>query len=136
MKYDLELIQHVNLFEKKTHAMVKDCFFENGLLVFVVMPGQAKKAVGKNGVNVKKLSSMTNKKIKIVEFSDNPINFIRSFISPIESENIKLEENVIIIQSNSTKDKGILIGRNSKKLSDLKKITKKYYTEVKDIKIA
>ncbi|MFH1376773.1 MAG: NusA-like transcription termination signal-binding factor [Candidatus Woesearchaeota archaeon] len=135
MKYDLETIQFINLFEKKTQTNVKDCFFENGLLIFIVMPGQASKAVGKQGINVKQLASLINKKIKIVEFNENPIRFIKSYIAPITAEDITAENDVIFIKASSTKDKGMLIGRDANRLNHLKKITQKYYPNVKDIKI-
>lgn len=135
MKYDLNLIRYINLFEKKTNTQIKDCFFEEELLIFVVMPGQVSKAVGKQGINIKQLSNLINKRLKVVEFSADPIIFIKSFIAPIEAEEIKLEENIILIKPKSTKDKGMLIGRDSKKINNLKKIAKKYYENIENIKI-
>jgi NusA-like KH domain protein len=135
MKYNLQQIQYVNLFEKKTKTHVKDCFFYQDRLVFIVMPGQASKAVGKLGTNVKYLSNLTKKKIKIVEFSDNPVEFIKSFIAPIEPAEITLENKIITIKPKTVKDKGHLIGRDSKNIKAIKEITKKYY-DIENIKIA
>jgi transcription termination/antitermination protein NusA len=135
MKFNLETIQYINYFEKITRSSVKDCFFEEEKLIFVVRPGQARKAIGKQGANVKKLSEKINKKIKIIEFNEDPVKFIRSFISPIRPKNIEKEENIIKIEAESTKDKGLLIGRNAKNLENLKKHVQKYFVEIEDIKI-
>lgn len=135
MKYNLELIQYINHFEKITGTRVKDCFYEEEKLIFIVNPGQASKAVGKEGINAKKFSFQTNKRIKIIEFNEDPIRFINSLISPIRAENITLEEKVVKIKASSTKDKGLLIGRNSKNLENLKKVVQKYFQDIEDIKI-
>ena len=135
MKYNLEIIQFINFFEKLTKTRVKDCFFEEEKLIFIVNPGQASKAVGKNGINAKRFVEKTNKRIKIIEFNPNPTIFIKSLISPIKAESIEKEDKNIIITSNSTKDKGLLIGRNSKNLENLKKLVKKYFEDIQDIKI-
>lgn len=135
MKFNLETIQYINYFEKITKTSVKDCFFDEDKLIFVVKEGQARKAVGKQGINVKKFSEKTNKKIKIIEFNEDPVKFIRSFISPIKPKNIEKEEGVVKIEVESTKDKGLLIGRNAKNLENLKKHVQKYFVEIEDIKI-
>ncbi|MCD4760147.1 NusA-like transcription termination signal-binding factor [archaeon] len=135
MKLNLETIQFINFFEKVTRIRAKDCFFEEDKLIFIVNPGQASKAVGKQGVNAKKFTEKTNKKIKIIEFNPNPEIFIKSLISPIKAETIEREQNTIKITPKSTKDKGLLIGRNAKNLENLKKLVKKYFQEIEDIKI-
>ena len=54
MKINLELIQYINYFEKTTRSKVKDCFFEDQKLIFIVQPGQARIAIGKQGININK----------------------------------------------------------------------------------
>ena len=135
MKFNLETIQYINYFEKITRTSVKDCFFDEDKLIFVVKSGQARKAIGKQGINVKKFSEKVNKKIKIIEFNEDPVKFVKSFIAPIKPKNIEKEENIIKIEAESTKDKGLLIGRNAKNLENLKKHVRKYFVHIKDIKI-
>jgi transcription termination/antitermination protein NusA len=135
MKFNLETIQYINYFEKITRTSVKDCFFDEDKLIFVVKSGQARKAIGKQGINVKKFSEKVNKKIKIIEFNEDPVKFVKSFIAPIKPKNIEKEENIIKIEAESTKDKGLLIGRSAKNLENLKKHVQKYFVEIEDIKI-
>ncbi|MBT6995792.1 NusA-like transcription termination signal-binding factor [Candidatus Woesearchaeota archaeon] len=135
MKINLELIQYINYFERTTKSKVKDCFFEGEKLIFLVQPGQARIAIGKQGINVKKFTEKTGKKIKIIEFNEDPLIFVKSLISPVRADNIEQEEETIIITVQSTKDKGLLIGRNAKNLENLKKHVQKYFVHIKDIKI-
>jgi NusA-like KH domain protein len=134
-KLDQDTISLINLFESKTRARVKKFFEFNEMLVFIVNEGDGSKAVGKRGANVKLLNNLLRKKIKIVEFSSNPVKFIKGFIYPIVAEDITIEEKVVSIKAGSIREKGILIGRESKNLNKLKELVKIYYSEVEDIKI-
>ncbi|HHI04241.1 MAG TPA: hypothetical protein ENL45_01715, partial [Candidatus Woesearchaeota archaeon] len=70
IKYDLSLMKFMSFFESLTNTKLKDCFVDkNEMLVFVVEENQIAKAIGKNGVNVKRIKERLNRKIKIVEFN-------------------------------------------------------------------
>jgi len=132
MKLDKDLIQKINLFEKLTHARVKDVFSFNGFLI-IVNCGDIGKAVGKNGVNIKKYSDMIREKVKVVEFHHNPIPFLKNLIMPLKVEGMEEEEGFINISADH-KTKGLLIGRNQKNLEGYNKIFKKYFDSVIRIK--
>ena len=91
IKYDLSLITLIALFEKTTHAQVKDCFQDNVLsrLTFVVQLGELSKAVGKFGANVKHLEAKLKKKIRIVEFDPDKLVFIRHMVLPLQIQGIE-----------------------------------------------
>ncbi len=133
-KYDLKTIQFINMFESMTHTNVKNCFFYNEMLVFIVSEHQGRKAVGMKGKNVKQLNNLLNKKIKVVEYSSEPVKFIKSFISPIVAEDINVDGKMMNIKVSSTKDKGVLIGRDSRNLSMLRDLVKKYF-DLDNVKI-
>ena len=135
MKLDLEQIQTINLFEKITKVSARDCFEFGGKLVFLVPEKKIFLAVGKGGSNVEKMSRLLKKKIKIVAYSEDPVNFIKSFVSPIKPEEIVQEGNTIIIKVAVVSERAILIGRNSQNLKSLKEIIKKYYKGVENILI-
>ena len=125
MILDIDLIQKINLFEKLTHARVKGMFNFNGFLI-VVNFGEIGKAVGKNGVNVKKFSSMINEKVKVVEYNNNPVTFLKNLIMPLKVDDIEEEDGFIKINADN-KTKGLLIGRNQKNLEGYNKIFKGYF---------
>lgn len=134
VKINQESMKIITLFENKTNSHVKDFFEYNDILIFIVGENEASKAVGKGGANVKNLSILLRKKIKIVEFNPQPVNFIKGFIYPIGAEEITNDDGVITIKVASTREKGLLIGRESRNLNKLKEIVKRYY-DVQDIKI-
>ena len=115
MKLNRDLIQYIGLFEKITRTGVKNCFFQGECLVFVVNPGQKSKAIGKNAINVKKVSNLIKKRVKIIEFNQDPVKFINGYIYPVEAETVVVDDGVEV-KVKSSKDKGLLIGRNKKNL--------------------
>ncbi len=134
IKYDLDLMKFISLFESLTNANVKDCISNEDMLIFIVDEGQIGKAVGKNGANVKRLSSMLKKKLKVVEFNADKLQFIKNYIYPLKATDIQEENNIITISGPDTKTRGLLIGRNAKNLNDLKDIVKRFF-EFEDIKV-
>jgi transcription termination/antitermination protein NusA len=131
IEYDLRLIGFINIFEKISRAKVKDCFEEEGVLVFVVQQGEARKAIGKGGETVKKLSDKFRKKLKIIEFNNDPKIFIRNLLFPLKPK-VELKEDHLVIVSKDNKEKGQIFGREKSRLKKLQAIVKKYFkVEVK-----
>lgn len=133
IKYDINLMKYMQLFESITQAKLKDCIATE-YLIFIVEENEIGKAIGKRGSNVKRLESLLNKKIKIVEFSLDVKQFIRNFVMPLEVKDINEENNIITIFGFDTKTKGLLIGRDRKNLENLKDIVGRYF-KVEDIRV-
>jgi len=122
---NLEQIQQINLFEKLTKARVKELITSNDSYIFIVEQGDINKALGKQAINIKKLSFMLRKKIKIVEFSQDIIKFTNNLFYPLKPE-ISLHENTIEISSD-TKTKALLIGRDRRNFNIYSKLLKEYF---------
>ncbi len=131
MILDKDLIQKINLFENLTRARIKDVFNFNGLLI-VVNFGDLGRAVGKNGVNIRKYSSMINERVKVVEFNPNLMMFLKNLVMPLVIEHVEEKDGFINVSAD-TKTKALLIGRNQKNLESYNKILKKYFN--KELKI-
>ena len=129
MKIDITLIGYINTFENLTRTQVKDCFInKNNQVVFVVKYGQGSKAVGKKAFNLKKIERLLNKKIKIIEFNENPEEFVKNVIYPLKSPEIKLlNEKDLTIKTDSTHLKALLLGRDKANLKELQDIMNKYF---------
>lgn len=127
-KYNLEIINHINLFENITKARVKDCFTDDkGKFIFIIEKGDLGKAIGKNAVNIKRLEDMLKKRIKVVGFDDDVIKFVANYIYPLKAESITMDNNLIKIKANGVSTKSLLIGRDSRNIGMLKKVVKKYF---------
>ena len=121
---DMRFIRYLNLFDKITGVKSKNCFFYNNFLMFSIPDNLVSKAIGKKGGNVKKLSSIINKKIKIIALPDNvgeTERFVSEIIAPVHFKNLEITHDEIIITA-SKQDKAAIIGRNKVRLSELKKI--------------
>jgi N utilization substance protein A len=125
-KFDLETIQQINLFEKLTGAKLKDIILREETVSYIVQEGEIKKAIGKEGNNVRKLGRITRKRIKIIEFKPNPILFIKNLINPIKPKSIELSGSNIEIEADR-KTKGLLIGKNQQNLKVFREILKDYF---------
>ncbi len=112
----MRIMGYISIFEKitKTHAV--DFLESNGQLIFFVNEGKASKAVGKAGVNIKKLTHLLKKKVKIIQLTKDPIKFIEGLIHPIKPAIIEVHGDRAIVQLSSVEDKARVIGRNASRL--------------------
>ena len=99
-KLDLRVIGFINSFENMTGAKVKDAFEDkNEGIVFVVNQGEIGKAIGKSGANIKRVGFRMKKRVKVIEYNDNPLDFVKNAIYPVQADSIELEnDNTIVIK--------------------------------------
>ena len=136
IKFDVEAIKLLSLFENVTRVKARDSFSDNNYLIFVVGIGEAGRAVGKGGANIKRLAAMLKKKIKIVEHSEDMVTFIGNMIYPLKVDSAEVDMNqVVVLQSNDTKTKGLIIGKNAQNLRKLEENVKRYFPQLKEIKV-
>lgn len=135
IKYDVNTMKLLTLFESITMAKVKDCFEKNGLIIYVVEPGQIGKAVGKGASNIKRLERMTGKKLRVIEFSEDLVGFVAKLIFPNKAKDIKYEDEIVTITPEDSRSRGYLIGRAGEILRINEEIAKRYFNELKEIKV-
>jgi len=133
--YDAALMKIMSLFENVTRARIKDCIIQDNQLLFVVQPNEIAKAIGPKGKNVKKLEAMLKKRIKIVEFNEEPATFIKGLVHPLQVREVNEEDGVFTITAADLKTRGLLIGRNASHLRAFESIVKRYFP-IKELKVA
>ena len=131
IKYDINLMKFISLFETLTRAKVKDCI-EGDPLIFVVKKGEIGKAIGKKGANIRKVENLIKRKIKIIEFDEDIIVFVSNIIAPVKAEEITKKDNIIVIKDSDPKTKGKIIGRDSQNRKFCRKIVSRYF-DIDDI---
>jgi NusA-like KH domain protein len=127
VSYNMEVIGYINLFEKVTRSHVKDCFFSEGKLVFIVQPGQLRFALGKQGANVKRVSSLLKKDIRVYEFNPSPEKFVANLMYPIRPKEVVREDEEVVIRANDVREKGQIFGRDKVRLKRMQEIVSKYF---------
>lgn len=134
-KVDMETLRLIALFEKVTRARVKDCVLFKDRLTFIVEEGQLWQALGKDRVNLLKLEQLLNRKVKIVSFHPDKLQFIVNLIHPLRVVDIREdEEGVVTIKGGDTKTKGLMIGARAQNLRATEGIVRMYF-ECKEIKV-
>ncbi len=132
--YNVDMLQTIGMFEKFTHARVKDAFYIKETLTFIVMQGDKFKALGKELSNLKRMEQMLQKKIKIVEFDSDVVKFVSNLIHPFKVESIVHQEKTIVITDQDMKTKGLLIGAKAQNLRLYEGIVKKYF-DIEEIRV-
>ena len=94
IKFTAEEMRYIALFESITGATVRDCIIdeENNRIIFVVKEGQIGMAIGRRGKNIRLLERMTGKKHEIIEYSDDPAQFIRNALKPAKVQEVRITE--------------------------------------------
>jgi len=127
VKLDQETLGLSSLMERVTQTRVKDCFQDVDTIYFVVAPGDLGKAIGKGGVNVKRVQNELGKRIKVIEYSDDLARFIRNIIYPLSIEKITIQENKVLLEDQSKKAKSLLIGREGKHLELINRAIQRFF---------
>ena len=136
IKYDVSLIKTMSLFETVSRTDLKDSFIDkNDLMVFVVDEQFMSRAIGKAGANVKRLESLLNRKIKILGFTPNLLQFVRNLLYPLQVGDISEQAGIVTINGNDPRTKGLLIGKNSQNLKNNLSIIQRYFEDIKEIKV-
>ncbi len=134
IKYDMALMKYMHLFESLTGSTLKDCILNDSQIIFIVNENEIGKSIGKKGSNVKRLEKVLKKKIKIVEFSDDVVQFVYNLLLPMKVKDITNDNGSILIVGGDVKTRGQLIGRNGRNLEVLKNIITRYF-KIESIKI-
>ena len=126
-KLDLKTIGYITTFEKITRTSAVDFFEKKGQLIFLTKENTAGKAVGRGGINIKKLSNMLNRKVRIVELTKDPKKFLTHLIFPIKPASIEQEKDIIIIKASTTEDKARMIGRDANNFQLVNLLLERHY---------
>ena len=132
VKFDVSTMQTMMLFEKVTHVACKDCILNEGYL-FIVPDALMGKAIGKQGVNIKKLESLLKKKVKVVGFVDDISIFVMHLIAPLRASP-SFESGVLTLTGKDHQSRGLLIGRDKKHLDFITSVVKRYF-DVEEVKV-
>ena len=125
----MQFIRYINLFTRITNIKTNHCFEYNNAIVFAVPRSLVSKAIGANNSNLRTLSEIIRKKIKIVAIP-NGIEDIENFVSvityPVRFKSIEVNEDSAIINANN-QSKASLIGRDKRRLEEMKNVLDQYF---------
>ena len=126
---DMQFIRYANLFNRITRIRTNHCFEYNNMIVFAVPRVFVAKAIGKDNSNLKRLSEILRKKIKIIAIpngKEDIENFVSVLVSPVKFKAIELKDDAATIKA-VTQSKAMLIGRNKVRLNEIQNILGQYF---------
>lgn len=126
---DMTCMRYLNLFGKITGVSTKNCFSYNHALVFAVPGSMLSRAIGEHGSNLKRISAILGKRIKVVATPRNENDagkFFSIIVAPLTLRGIEIFPSEIVISSN-VHNKASLIGRDKARLIELDKISKEFF---------
>jgi transcription termination/antitermination protein NusA len=132
--FNNDIIKYMSIFTNVTNTDLKDCIDTKGRLIFIVDENQIGKAIGKQGINVRKLEDRLKRKIKIIEYSKDAIQFIKNVVYPNKVRDIENQDNTYMITPMDSFNRGLLIGRNAVNLREYESIVKRYF-EIKELRV-
>jgi N utilization substance protein A len=97
-----------------TKSTAIDCMMDERFdrIIYVIRPGDMGLAIGKKGENIRRMQKVLGKKIEMVEYSENPDEFIANMFRPAPLSAVKKDDTgrvSIILEKRG--DLGIAIGK-------------------------
>ena len=132
---DMQDLRYLKLFSKITRVNTRYFFMYNNMLVFFVPKNLVQKSMGEKAKNLKKMSEILKKRIRVVALPNNLKDlkgFIEAIIHPLTFQGLEIKENEIILSAGKM-SKAALIGREKRRLKEMQKIIKFFFK--KDFKI-
>jgi N utilization substance protein A len=132
IKLGSDEMRYIALFESLTGASVLDCviFEKEGKLVFVVKEGDMGLAIGKGGSKVQRAKQIMGKSIEVVEYSDDPVRFIKNALSPAKVMGVNIVEREgkkFAHVEVEDKDKGLAVGRGGRNIQRAKVLALRHH---------
>ncbi|MEK6884890.1 MAG: NusA-like transcription termination signal-binding factor [Nanoarchaeota archaeon] len=133
-KIDMQFIRYMNLFSRVTKMSAKHCFNYNNMVVFVIPRFAIERAIGRNNENLKQLSEIIGKRIRVVAEPagiKDLKDFVKIIVSPIEFEKIDVHDTdkgkEAVIATSGREAKAMLIGRARAREGELREILEQYF---------
>jgi len=125
-------MRYISLFEAATGASIIDCVEQGDLIAFVVSPGNVPKVLAGRGIKVQRFSKLVRKRVKVIEYSDDPAKFLENALLPARViEPIRIMERTdgrkIAIVTVDPRDKGIAIGKEGRTIELIRLLLRRHH---------
>jgi N utilization substance protein A len=133
IKLTSDELRLISLFQSITSATARDCIVDDKKerVIFVVNKGQMGLAIGKGGTTIRQLQNVVAKKVELVEYSDDPSEFIRNILNSGMINEVKINERIDgtmqAIVSVDAKKKGVVVGREGRNAEKARLLAKRYF---------
>jgi len=133
IKLSTDQMRLMSLFQNVTGATARDCVEDEkqNRVIFVVNEGKMGLAIGKGGSHIKNLQNIVKRNVEIVEYSEDPIKFLKNILNPKLVSEVKLNKRddgtLQAIVTVDPKKKGIVVGREGRNAEKARLLAKRYF---------
>jgi transcription termination/antitermination protein NusA len=133
IKLTSDELRLISLFQSITSAIARDCVVDEKMerVIFIVNKGQMGLAIGKGGATIRQLQNVVAKKVELVEYSDDPSEFIRNILNSDMVNEIRINDKmdgtrqaIVIVDA---KKKGVVVGREGRNAEKARLLAKRYF---------
>lgn len=133
IKLTSDELRLMSLFQNITGAVARDCIVDEKMdrVIFIVNKGQMGLAIGKGGSTIKQLQNVVSRKVELVEYSDDPIEFLRNVLNSEMINEIKISDRldgskqaVVVVDS---RKKGVVVGKEGRNAEKARLLAKRYF---------
>jgi N utilization substance protein A len=133
IKLTSDELRLISLFQSITSATARDCIVDDKMerVIFIVNKGQMGLAIGKGGATIRQLQNVVAKRVELVEYSDDPSEFIRNILNSDMINEVKMNERVdgtkqavVIVDA---RKKGVVVGREGRNAEKARLLAKRYF---------
>ncbi|MBP2134602.1 N utilization substance protein A [Methanomicrobium sp. W14] len=114
-----------------TKSTALDCVMDDTYdrIIYVIKKGDMGFAIGKDGVNIKKLQKILGKRIEMVEENSDIKGFIENIFKPAHIGDVRADEesHKLNVYVESKSDLGIAIGKNGCNVEKARILTRRYF---------
>ncbi len=128
---DMQLMRYINLFGRTTKVSTTKVFYYNNQIIFAVPKAKVSLAIGRGACNIKKISEILRKKIKVVimpavDDVEGIKKFVADVVAPIEINGVEMKGGSIVVNG-GRQSKAALIGRNRMREKELADVLKDFF---------
>jgi transcription termination/antitermination protein NusA len=133
IKLTSEELGLMSLFQNVSGATARDCILDakRERVIFVINQGQMGLAIGKAGANIKNIQQLIGKPVELVEWSEEPRQFIMNALNAELVSDVRLNEKadgsktatVVVDQ----RKKGAILGKEGKNAEKARLLAKRYF---------
>jgi len=133
IKLTSDELRLISLFQSITSATARDCIVDDKMerVIYIVNKGQMGLAIGKGGTTIKQLQNVVAKKVELVEYSEEPSEFIRNILNSDMINDIKINDKmdgtrqaIVIVDP---KKKGVVVGREGRNAEKARLLARRYF---------
>ena len=133
IKLTTDQIRLISLFQNVTKTTARDCLDDEkqDKIIFVVNEDKMGLAIGKGGSNIKSLQNILKRRVELIEYSDDPIKFLKNILNSKLINEVKLDtkqdgssQATIIVDQGK---KGLVVGREGRNAERARLFAKRYF---------